>query len=169
MSLVKVSNMLVKHTSYSIKCTRNLIFVLSTPVRPQNLFDFFHSHNYFHFLASSNVPLHSGVLCRHLFDSFHWFHDLICREGLLHLPVLVHLVDALGDCNGHLLGRHPIVLPFCLLMENKWTIKNNKKHWNTDCGKYSSWGPTHSTQNQQHVSVKQANSAYTDSTEFCRT
>lgn len=101
--------MSVKHTSYIIKCTRNQIFVLSTPVRPQNLIDFFHSHNCCH----SNVPLHSGVLCRHLFDSFHWFHDLICREGLLHLPVLVHLVDALGDCNGHLLGRHPIVLPFC--------------------------------------------------------
>lgn len=61
------------------------------------------------------LALRSSVLCGHLFEGLHWFHNLVGGEGLLHLSVLVHLMDALCHCDGHLLSGHPIVLPFCLL------------------------------------------------------
>lgn len=56
----------------------------------------------------------SGVLCCHLFERLHGFHHLVGGEGLLHFAVLVHLMDALRHRDGHLLGRHPIVLPLGL-------------------------------------------------------
>lgn len=68
-----------------------------------------------------SVLWRSGVLRRHLFDTFHWLYDFVRREGLFHLPVLVHLMDALCHRDSHLLGRHAIVLPFCLL-----TVRNQR-------------------------------------------
>ena len=64
--------------------------------------------------------LHSSVPCGHLYEALGRLHDLVGGEGLLHLPVLVHLMDALRHRDGHLLGRHPIVLPFCLVMMEKY-------------------------------------------------
>lgn len=62
----------------------------------------------------SSPSLPSGVLSCHLLERVHGFHYLVGREGLLHLAVLVHLVDALRHRDGHLLGRHAIVLPLGL-------------------------------------------------------
>lgn len=93
-------------------------------------FTCFTSHLPF-FFGFFQSPLHSGVLCGHLFEAFHGFHNLVGGEGLLHLPVLVHLMDALCHCDGHLLGRHPIVLPFCLMTRNeRWRhYKNYSVHF----------------------------------------
>lgn len=70
-------------------------------------------------LASPTVTCTQVFLCCRLFPGLHGLHDLVGGEGLLHLLILVHLVDALGHRDGHLLGGHAIVLPFCLNRKNR--------------------------------------------------
>lgn len=68
-------------------------------------------------LASFAFTCTQVFLCGHLLSALHRLHDLVGGERLLYLLVLVYLVDALGHCDGHLLGRHAIILPFCLKSE----------------------------------------------------